>query len=132
MVVSNLAPDLTLTDLVGAEHLPAELIARLSGRDHRAAFVQIHFALDGLPQFAPPYELLNEPGMQQSIGIFGSPEEQQRQWEREPAACYRTIHRWVCRFRHALTQAWRRRASMPQVHLPMLSPSKPTVINTGV
>jgi phytoene dehydrogenase-like protein len=81
VVVSNLAPDLTLTDLVGAEHLPAELIARLSGRDHRAAFVQIHFALDGLPQFAPPYELLNEPGMQQSIGIFGSPEEQQRQWE---------------------------------------------------
>jgi phytoene dehydrogenase-like protein len=81
VVVSNLAPDLTLTDLVGADHLPPELIARLSGRDHRAAFVQIHFALDGLPQFAPPYELLNQPGMQQSIGIFGSPEEQQRQWE---------------------------------------------------
>ena len=31
-------------------YLPAELIARLSGRDHRAAFVQIHFALDGLPR----------------------------------------------------------------------------------
>jgi phytoene dehydrogenase-like protein len=43
--------------------------------------VQIHFALDGLPEFAPPYELLNEEGMQQSVGIFGSPEEQQRQWE---------------------------------------------------
>jgi phytoene dehydrogenase-like protein len=76
-----MAPDLTLIDLVGAEHLPADLIARLSGRDHRAAFIQMHFALDGLPQFAAPYELLNEPGMQQSIGIFGSPEEQQRQWE---------------------------------------------------
>src|ERR1700749_1001254 len=81
VVVSNLAPDLTLTDLVGADYLPADLIARLSGRDHRAAYVQIHFALDGLPQFAPPYELLNEPGMQQSIGIFGSPEAQQIQWE---------------------------------------------------
>lgn len=81
VVVSNLAPDLTLIDLVGPEFLPGDLIARLTGRDHRAAFVQIHFALDGLPQFAPPYELLNEPGMQQSIGIFGSPEEQQRQWE---------------------------------------------------
>ena len=81
VVVSNLAPDLTLTDLVGAEHLPADLITRVTGRDHRAAFVQMHFALDGLPEFAPPYELLNEPGMQQSIGIFGSPEEQQRQWE---------------------------------------------------
>ncbi|HWF69452.1 MAG TPA: NAD(P)/FAD-dependent oxidoreductase, partial [Mycobacterium sp.] len=75
VVVSNLSPDLTLNDLVGAEHLPPEWIDRMSDRDHRAAFVQIHFALDGLPQFAPPYELLNEPGMQQSIGIFGSPEE---------------------------------------------------------
>ncbi len=81
VVVSNLAPDTTLNDLVGAEHLPADLITRLEGRDHRATFVQMHFALDGLPEFAPPYELLNEPGMQQSIGIFGSPEEQQRQWE---------------------------------------------------
>src|SRR6201996_9447946 len=81
VVVSNLAPDLTLTDLVGADHLPSDLTTRLSGRDHRASFVQIHFALDGLPQFAPPYEFLNEEGMQQSVGIFGSPEEQQRQWE---------------------------------------------------
>lgn len=81
VVVSNLSPDVTLNELVSPEHLPAELISRLSGRDHRASFVQIHFALDGLPEFAPPYELLNEPGMQQSIGIFGSPEEQQRQWE---------------------------------------------------
>ena len=53
VVVSNIAPDLTLTDLVGAEYLPADLIARLSGRDHRAAFIQMHFALDGLPEFAP-------------------------------------------------------------------------------
>ena len=81
VVFSNLSPDHTLIDLVGAEHLPADLVGRLSGRDHRASFVQIHFALDGLPEFAPPYELLNEPGMQGSIGIFNSPEEQQRQWE---------------------------------------------------
>lgn len=81
IVVSNLAPERTLGELVSPEHLPAELIARLSGRDHRASFVQMHFALDGLPEFAPPYGLLNEPGMQMSVGIFGSPEEQQRQWE---------------------------------------------------
>ena len=43
---------------------PADLIARLTGRDHRAAFVQMHFALDGLPEFAPPYDFLNDPGMQ--------------------------------------------------------------------
>jgi phytoene dehydrogenase-like protein len=81
VVVSNLSPDVTFTDLIAPEHVPAELVLRLSGRDHRASFVQIHFALDGLPEFAPPYEFLNEEGMQQSIGIFGSPEEQQRQWE---------------------------------------------------
>ncbi|CAM3296598.1 dehydrogenase [Mycobacterium intermedium] len=81
IVVSNLSPDLTLTELIAPDHVPAELISRVSGRDHRASFVQIHFALDGLPEFAPPYEFLNEAGMQQSIGIFGSPEEQQLQWE---------------------------------------------------
>jgi phytoene dehydrogenase-like protein len=81
IVVSNLSPDVTLTELIAPEHVPAELVSRFSGRDHRASFVQIHFALDGLPEFAPPYEFLNEEGMQQSIGIFGSPETQQRQWE---------------------------------------------------
>ncbi|WP_061555731.1 phytoene desaturase family protein [Mycobacterium simiae] len=81
VVVSNLSPDVTLTELIAPEHIPAELVSRVSGRDHRASFVQLHFALDGLPQFAPPYEFLNEEGMQQSVGIFGSPEEQQRQWE---------------------------------------------------
>ncbi|MFZ1179504.1 MAG: NAD(P)/FAD-dependent oxidoreductase, partial [Mycobacterium sp.] len=81
IVVSNLAPDVTLTDLIEPEHVPAELVSRVSGRDHRASFIQMHFALDGLPEFAPPYELLNEECMQQSVGIFGSPEEQQLQWE---------------------------------------------------
>jgi phytoene dehydrogenase-like protein len=81
VVISNLSPDTTLVDLVGAERLPADLVTRLGGRDHRASFVQLHFALDGLPEFAPPYEFLNEPGMQGSIGIFNSPEEQQRQWD---------------------------------------------------
>jgi len=81
VVVSNLAPEVTLLDLVGAEHLPSSLVTRLAGRDHRASFLQIHFALDGLPSYAAPYDYLNEPGMQLSVGMFGSPEEQQRQWE---------------------------------------------------
>lgn len=81
VVVSNLAPDTTLLDLVGAEHLPSSLVTRLGGRDHRGSYLQIHFALDGLPQYAAPYEFLNEPGMQMSVGMFGSPESQQRQWD---------------------------------------------------
>ncbi len=43
--------------------------------------MQLHVALDGLPEFDPPCDFLNETGMQQSFGIFGSPEEQQLQWE---------------------------------------------------
>ncbi|AEV72963.1 phytoene dehydrogenase-like oxidoreductase [Mycolicibacterium rhodesiae NBB3] len=81
VVISNLSPDHTLVDLVGADRLPADLVTRLGGRDHRASFVQLHFALDGLPEFAPPYDFLNEPGMQGSIGIFNSPEQQQRDWD---------------------------------------------------
>ncbi len=81
IVVSNLAPDVTLGGLVEPEHVSPQMLSRLAGRDHRASFVQMHFALDGLPEFAPPYEFLNEAGMQQSVGIFGSPEEQQLHWE---------------------------------------------------
>ena len=54
VVVSNLAPDTTLLDLVGAEHLPSSLVTRLGGRDHRGSYLQIHFALDGLPRYARP------------------------------------------------------------------------------
>nr|WP_090276586.1 NAD(P)/FAD-dependent oxidoreductase [Mycolicibacterium komanii]CRL70016.1 FAD dependent oxidoreductase, putative [Mycolicibacterium komanii] len=88
VVVSNLSPDTTLAEVVEPEHLSPQLLARLQGRDHRASFIQMHFALDGLPEFAPPYDLLNEPGMQPSVGIFGSPEEQQRQWEN---ACHGVV-----------------------------------------
>src|SRR6185437_10714859 len=49
IVVSNLSPDLTLTELIASEHVPTELVSRVAHRDHRASFVQIHFALDGLP-----------------------------------------------------------------------------------
>jgi len=37
IVVSNLSPDLTLTELISSEHVPAELVSRLAGRDHRVA-----------------------------------------------------------------------------------------------
>jgi phytoene dehydrogenase-like protein len=41
----------------------------------------MHFALDEAPAFAAPYEALNEPAMQASIGLFCTPEEVQQQWE---------------------------------------------------
>jgi phytoene dehydrogenase-like protein len=81
IVISNLDPGVTLTRLLDPSILPTALVDRVSTVDHRAAYIQMHFALDGLPQYAPPYEFLNEPGMQHSLGIFGSAEEMQQDWE---------------------------------------------------
>ncbi len=108
VVVSNLAPDTTLLDLVGVEHLPSSLVIRLSGRDHRASFLQIHLALDGLPRYSEPYDYLNDDGMQLSVGMFGSPEEQQRQWD-------------DCRWGH-VPQNPALSIQIPSVHDPDLAP----------
>jgi len=81
VVVSGLAPDLTLRDLVEASAVPADVAARCSRVDHRGSYVQMHFALDGAPKFAAPYELLDDPKMQAAIGLFSTPEELQQQWE---------------------------------------------------
>ena len=81
IVLSNLDPGVTLTQLLNPDHVPADIVARVSRVDHRAAYVQMHFALDGLPEFAPPNEFLNDPSLQGTLGLFGSPEDMQRDWE---------------------------------------------------
>jgi phytoene dehydrogenase-like protein len=81
IVVSNLAPDVTLNDLIDPAALPADIRERYARIDHRGSYLQMHFALDEAPRFAAPYEVLNEPAMQASIGIFSTPEEVQQQWE---------------------------------------------------
>jgi phytoene dehydrogenase-like protein len=81
VVVSAIAPDLTITRLVDGAAVPADIKERFSRVDHRGSYLQMHFALDGIPEFAPPYELLNDPDMQSNIGIFSTPEELQQQWE---------------------------------------------------
>jgi phytoene dehydrogenase-like protein len=81
LVLSNLDPGTTLTQLLDPELLPAAMVDRLGGVDHRAAYVQLHFALDGLPEYAPPFEFLNEPAMQASLSMFGSVEDMQRDYE---------------------------------------------------
>lgn len=80
IVVSNLDPGVTLCRLLDPAALPPDLVARVSRTDHRAAYVQMHFALDGLPEYAPPYEFLNDAKMQGSLGMFGSPEDMDRDW----------------------------------------------------
>jgi phytoene dehydrogenase-like protein len=81
VVVSCVAPDLTLTRLVTPGAVAAEVRERFSRVDHRGSYVQMHFALDGAPAFAEPYGLLNDPSMQAAIGLFSTPEELQQQWE---------------------------------------------------
>lgn len=81
VVVSSLAPDLTLTGLLDEAAVPAAVRERCSRVDHRGSYVQMHFALDGAPEFAAPYELLNDPRNQAAIGLFSTPEELQQQWE---------------------------------------------------
>ncbi|WP_243773903.1 phytoene desaturase family protein [Actinomadura barringtoniae] len=81
IVVSCVAPDLTITRLVSPGAVAADVRERFSRVDHRGSYVQMHFALDGAPEFAAPYELLNDPAMQAAIGLFSTPEELQQQWE---------------------------------------------------
>jgi phytoene dehydrogenase-like protein len=61
--------------------VPAEVRDRFAGIDHRGSYLQMHFALDGIPEFADPYQVLNDPAMQSAIGLFSTPEELQAQWE---------------------------------------------------
>src|ERR1700759_2405131 len=81
IVVSPIAPDLTLHGMVDSAALPADIRQRYARIDHRGSYIQMHFALDEAPEFPAPYEALNEPSMQASIGIFSTPEEVQQQWE---------------------------------------------------
>lgn len=81
IVVSNLAPDLTVNKLIDGGAVTAELRERFAHIDHRGSYLQMHFALDGPPTFAEPYEVLNDPEYQSAIGIFTTPEELQQQWE---------------------------------------------------
>ena len=81
IVVSGIAPDVTLNELIDPAALPADIRERYSRIDHRGSYLQMHFALDEAPQFTAPYEALNDPAMQASIGIFCTPEEVQQQWE---------------------------------------------------
>lgn len=130
IVVSNLAPDVTLNRLIAPEHLPAQMVSRLSGRDHRASFVQMHFALDGLPEFAPPHEFLNEPGMQQSVGIFGSPESQQLHWENCRRAIVPDNPSMGLQIPSVHDPAWRRPVNTPQARTHTPFRSKSTAIGT--
>jgi phytoene dehydrogenase-like protein len=82
VVVSNLDPTATFTQLLDREALPAEFVQRIDAIDHRAAYFQIHFVLNGLPEYASPYEGLNEDDLRNNVTFFGTPDQMQRDFER--------------------------------------------------
>ena len=51
VVVSNLDPTATFTHLIDADTLPEAFARRVAAIDHRAAYFQAHFALNGLPEY---------------------------------------------------------------------------------
>ena len=81
VVVSNLDPTATFTQLLDRDDLPVDFLQRVDAIDHRALYFQMHFALDGLPEWASPYEELNDGGLSHNVTFFGTPEEMQADFE---------------------------------------------------
>jgi phytoene dehydrogenase-like protein len=81
VVVSNLDPTATFTQLLDRDELPEQFVKRIDAIDHRAAYYQIHFALNGLPEYSSPYEVLNQADYSHNITFFGTAERMQRDFE---------------------------------------------------
>jgi len=81
VVVSNLDPTATFTQLLDRDSLPEAFARRVDAIDHRAAYFQIHFALNGLPEYTGPYDVLNQGEGRQNVTFFGTAEQMQRDFE---------------------------------------------------
>ncbi len=81
VVVSNLDPTATFTQLVDGESLPDAFVRRVQAIDHRAVYFQAHFALDGLPEYRAPYEALNDSQLGRNVTFFGTAEQMQLDFE---------------------------------------------------
>jgi phytoene dehydrogenase-like protein len=81
VVVSNLDPTTTFTQLLDRTALPEAFARRVDAIDHRAAYFQVHFALNGLPEYTGPYEALNDGDLRQNVTFFGTAEQMQLDYE---------------------------------------------------
>jgi phytoene dehydrogenase-like protein len=81
VVVSNLDPTATFTQLLDSAALPDRFAQRVGAIDHRAAYFQIHFALNGLPEFTGPYEVLNQGELRRNVTLFETAEQMQLDYE---------------------------------------------------
>jgi len=81
VVVSNLDPTATFTQLLDVDTLPDAFASRVTAIDHRAAYFQAHFALRGLPEYREPYEALNGGLLGRNVTFFGTAEQMQQDFE---------------------------------------------------
>jgi len=81
VVVSNLDPTATFTQLLDRDGLPEPFAQRVDAIDHRAAYFQVHFALNGLPEYAGPYDVLNQGDLRNNVTFFGTAEQMQRDFD---------------------------------------------------
>jgi phytoene dehydrogenase-like protein len=81
VVVSNLDPTATFTQLFDVDDLPDAFAKRVEAINHRAAYFQVHFALNGLPEYVGPYEVLNEGALRRNVTMFGTAEQMQLDYE---------------------------------------------------
>ncbi len=81
VVVSNLDPTATFTQLLDVDSLPEAFARRVTAIDHRAAYFQAHFALRGLPEYREPYEALNNSQLGRNVTFFGTAEQMQQDFE---------------------------------------------------
>jgi phytoene dehydrogenase-like protein len=81
VVVSNLDPTVTFTQLLDVDALPESFARRVAAIDHRALYFQAHFALHGLPEYRGPYEALNDSQLGRNVTFFGTAERMQQDFE---------------------------------------------------
>jgi phytoene dehydrogenase-like protein len=81
VVVSNLDPTATFTQLFDPESLPEPFRRRVAAIDHRALYFQAHFALSGMPEYSSPYESLNDGAFARNVTFFGTAEQMQLDFE---------------------------------------------------
>jgi phytoene dehydrogenase-like protein len=81
VVVSNLDPTTTFTQLIDSDSLPAAFVRRVDAIDHRALYFQLHFALSGLPEYTGRNAVLNEGDFRQNVTFFETAEQMQLDFE---------------------------------------------------
>jgi phytoene dehydrogenase-like protein len=81
-VVSNLDKQATFFGLLDDHEVPDTVAARISGIDHRAAYVHLLFKLSGLPEYGGALAHLNaDPATRFNMSLFAEPRDLQASYE---------------------------------------------------